>query len=104
MRQLGVDNDFIGWIQSFLMDKKVEIVIDGHINPENRVEIGIPQGLPVSPILFLIYISRVFDVVKKESPETTSLSFMDKLRFLANGNLIQEVAASLEKIGEIVIR
>ncbi len=86
MRQLVVDNDSICWIQSFLTDRKVEIVIDGHINLEKKVETGIPQELPVSPILFLIYISGVVDVVKEMSPETISLSFMDDLGFLANGN------------------
>ncbi len=57
----------------------MEIVIDGHINPEKEVETGIPQGSPVSPILFLIYISGVFDAVSAISPETMSVSFMDDL-------------------------
>ena len=42
IRQLGEDNDLIGWTQFFLTDKKVEIVIDGHINSEKIVETGIP--------------------------------------------------------------
>ena len=104
MRQSGVDNDLIGWTPSFVMDREVEIVIDGHISLEKRVEIGIPQGSPVSPIWFLIYISEVFDAVKEELPETISLSFMDGLGFLANRNSFQELAASLEKTGETVIR
>lgn len=33
-----------------------------------------------------------------------SISFMDDLGFLADGNSIREVAASLEKIRETVIR
>lgn len=52
----------------------------------------------MSPILFFIYISGVFDAVKEKSPEIISLSFMDDLGFLANGNSIQEVAASLKKM------
>lgn len=31
---LGIDNDLIGKIQFFLIDKWVELVIDGHINPK----------------------------------------------------------------------
>lgn len=104
MRQLRIDNDLIGWTQSFLTDRRVEIVIDGHINPEKVVETGIPQGSPVSPILFLIYISGVFEAVKEKVPEIISLSFMDDLGFLASGNSIQEVASSLEKTGETVLR
>ena len=65
MRQLGVNKDLIGWTQSVLTDGKVGIVIDGHINSGKTVETGIPQESPVSPILFLIYISGVFDAIKK---------------------------------------
>lgn len=68
------------------------------------METGIPQGSPVSPILFLIYISEVFEAVKKNVPEITSLLFMDNLGFLASGNFIQEIATTLEKMGKIVIK
>ena len=85
---MGVDNDLIGWTQSFLTDRKVEIVIDGYINPEKRVETGIPQESPVSPILFLIYISRVFDAIKEELPKTIALYFIDDLGFLAKRNSV----------------
>lgn len=54
MRQLGVDNELIDWTQSFLTDRKVEIFIDGHVNAEKDVKTRIPQGSPISPILFLI--------------------------------------------------
>ncbi len=81
MRQLGIDNDLIGWTQFFLIDKKVEIFIDGHINQEKWLKIGIPQGSPISSILFLIYIGRVFKAVKENVPEIMLLSFMDDLGF-----------------------
>lgn len=103
MKELGIDNDLIGWTQSFLTERRVELVIDGHINPEKERETGIPQGSPVSPILFLIYISGVFDTVTTTSPDTVSLSFMDDLGFLASGESVQEVATSLEKIGDAVV-
>lgn len=61
------------------------------------METDIYQGSPISPILFLIYINRVFDTVKEKPSETISISFMDDLGFLADGNSIGEVVASLEK-------
>lgn len=57
----------------------IQLVIDGHENKEREIETGIPQGSPVSPILFLIYISGVFDKLTEISPPVTSLSFVDDL-------------------------
>ena len=68
MSDLGIDDDLIGWTQSFLTDRWVELVIDGHINPKCKVETGILQRSPISPILFLIYISRVFLEIESRLP------------------------------------
>ena len=57
MTELRVDGDLVTWTGSFLTNRKVQLVIDGHDNKEREIETGIPQGSPVSPILFLIYIS-----------------------------------------------
>ena len=66
MTDLGLDGDLVGWTQSFIVDKKVELIIDGHINLEMAVNTGIPQDSPVFPILFLIYINGVFEEIKKK--------------------------------------
>ena len=78
-------------------------MIDGHNNPEKDVETGIPQGSPVSPILFLIYISGVFEQVEKELPEIVSLSFVDDLGFIASGTSVKEIAKALEKVGNLIV-
>ena len=78
-------------------------MIDGHNNPENDVETGIPQGSPVFPILFLIYISGVFEQVEKELPELVSLSFVDDLGFIASRTSVKEIAKALGKFGKLVV-
>ena len=42
MADLGIDNDLIGWTQSFLINRWVELVIDGYTNPKQKVETEIP--------------------------------------------------------------
>lgn len=61
MLELEIDGDLIRWTKSFLINQKLQLIINDHNNPENDVKIGIPQRLPVSSLLFLIYISRVFE-------------------------------------------
>ncbi len=91
MIELGVDGDLVTWTGSFLTDRKIQLVIDGHDNPEREIETGIPQGSPVSPILFLIYISGVFNKVSETSPLVTSFSFVDDLGFITSGSSVKEI-------------
>ena len=103
MADLGVDDDFIGWTQSFSTDRWVELVIDGYVNPKHKVETGIPQGSPVLLVLFLIYISGVFLEIESRLPQVTCLSFMDDLGFLAAGNSVIEIKKILEKAGKLTL-
>ena len=64
MADLGIDDDLIEWTKSFLTDRWVELVIDGYVNAKHKVKTGIPQRSPVSPILFVVYISGVFSRIE----------------------------------------
>lgn len=64
----------------------------------------IPQGSPVSPILFMIYTSDIFDKISETSPQVISLSFIDDLRFIAFGSSIKEVIRSFEKVVKELIK
>ena len=54
----GVEDGLIGWTQSFLTDRWVELVIDGCIS-KHKVKTGIPQGSPVSAIVILLKSSKL---------------------------------------------
>ncbi len=103
MLELGIDGDLLTWTDSFLTDRKVQLVIDCHDNQAREIETGIPQGSPVSPILFLIYINGHFNKISKTSPLVTSLFFIDDLGFIASGSSVQEIVRILEKLAKEVI-
>ena len=79
-------------------------MIDGHDNKERDIETEIPQGSPLSPILFLIYISGVFNKLSETSPSVTSLSFVDDLGFIASGSSVKGIVKVLEKVAKEVIK
>ncbi len=103
MIELGIDGDLVTWTGSFLTNRKVQLVIDRHDNKKRDIETGIPQGSPVSPILFLIYISGVFNKVSEKSPLVTSLSFIDDLGFIASGSSVKELVKTLEDVAKAVL-
>ena len=66
-------------------------MINDHYNSKNNVKTGICQGLSVLSILFLIYISNVFEQVEKKLSEIVSLLFIDDLGFIASKTLVKEI-------------
>ena len=78
MMELQLDPCLIRWRESFLSDRRVSMVIDGEPMIEYRVTMGMPQGSPVTPILFAIYLSGVFKEVEESVGEgIIGLSYAD---------------------------
>ena len=50
----------ISWIKSFLEDRILKLVFNGQIKGFSLINTGIPQGSPISPILFLIYTRNLY--------------------------------------------
>ena len=100
--ELVIDGDFVTWTSSFLTKQKVQLIINRRENKEKEIETRIPQSSLVLPILFLIYISKVFDKVTEASLSVISLSFIDNLRFIASGISVKDAVKTLEKVAKTV--
>ncbi|KAJ5710399.1 hypothetical protein N7488_004555 [Penicillium malachiteum] len=54
MRKLGLGH-FVPWTASFLADRRTRIKLPGYVSDIFVTSTGIPQGSPISPILFLLF-------------------------------------------------
>lgn len=59
--------------------------------------------MPVSPILFIIYLSSVFDMIERRVVGVQSLSFADDIGLLVSGHLVKEVCGNLQKAAKVAI-
>jgi retron-type reverse transcriptase len=96
--ELKIPGDIIRWINSFFTDRKVQLVIDGYTCSSKKVEAGLPQGSPISPILFAIYINGFFDHIE-EKISITTLSFTDNIGIIAVKSSIRDTTKTLEAAG-----
>jgi hypothetical protein len=72
------------------------MVIEGNAMERHPVEAGVPQGSPVSPILFAIYTSGLIKWVE-EYVSAKGLSFVDDLGWVATGSNVNQVVTILER-------
>jgi len=89
-----MDGDFIRWTGSFLSERAVVMIIEGNAMEKHPVEAGVPQGSPVSPILFAIYTSGMIKWVA-ECASAKGLCFMDDLGWVPTGSDANQVVMIL---------
>ncbi len=66
--------EYVKWTASFLKDREAAVCIDGIRGEMKKVENGIPQGSPISPILAAFYTAELLDDFNKRAnnPITTT--------------------------------
>ena len=72
-----------------MSNRQIQLAFDGEKYRKVQIKTGIPQGSPVSPILFLIYISFLF---KNEADNIyiKFLSYLDDIAIITSGESAQE--------------
>ena len=73
LRAKGVNPYLVSWTKSFLSGRTCRLLYKGYPRVFAPVSLGSPQGSPVSPLLFVIYVSRLHS----EIPHGLSLSYVD---------------------------
>ena len=83
MRFKGMDRDHIQWTASFLTDQTDDMVIAGNVMERRPVDAGLPQGSPLSPIVFEICTSGLMQWVAKRVSGFEGQTLVDDVRWLA---------------------
>jgi hypothetical protein len=71
--------------------------MDGRTGEMMDVETGVPQGSPTSPILFAIYIASLDKKAETDAPEVTTLSFVDDVAWVVDGNDVNQCTTYLRR-------
>ncbi len=71
----------LGWIRSYLSERTARLRFDDAEAPPKSLCAGVPQGSPLSPILFLLYITTLYSAL--EATELRVVGFSDDTNLLA---------------------
>ena len=63
---LGRRGPALQWFRSYLRGRSQQVTINGAISKKFGLECGVPQGPCLGPLLFAIYASKLFSVIKSQ--------------------------------------
>lgn len=69
----------IRWVASFLTNRKAAIRLDGYTGIQEKIQIGVPQGSPAAPILFMLFIAPLFNLFlgDRKEPGIATRGYVD---------------------------
>ena len=93
-RALGFPREMVKWLQSFLTNRHVALRFNNFTSEQYDLQVGTPQGSPISPVLSIIFASPILHLAR--SWTNTGLSmYVDDGNLFACGTDFPEVTLRL---------
>jgi hypothetical protein len=91
---------FIRWVSFFISERSMQLRFNGQTQELQQVKIGIPQGSPISPMLFLIYIRDIC----RARLDTFTFSYIDDICIRASATSIPKLRQILERTAKAILQ
>jgi hypothetical protein len=83
LKSNGIDGSLLNWLEDYLSDRKIRVVINGQCAPWADTNAGVPQGSILGPLLFLVFINDVVDDISSDinlfADDTSLLKIIEQL-------------------------
>ena len=97
LRKRKIKPEIVGLIASFSSDRTTTMKTNEYILEDLKIQCGIPQGSPLSPILFLFYNADLLNICSSINPKLSASAFIDDTSLLAIGSSTEESCLNLAK-------
>jgi ribonuclease HI len=95
LRKRGIHPQLVGWLSSYLTGRKSTLKLSDGIGEEFTVDTGIPQGSPLSPILYLFYNADMLEIDGTTVSYTVKGGYIDDVGILVSG---EDTTETIEKL------
>jgi len=102
LRKRRIPVEIAKWINSFLQGRTTQLVFNGSTSPSKPTAAGVPQGSPLSPLLYIYYNADLLDISEPQDANTssTAIGFIDDIVFGVEGETDTANARTLESMLE----
>lgn len=97
LRKRRVGEMLVQWIASFLTDRTTILKTGEYTTEQLHITSGIPQGSPLSAILYLFYNADLLENINSQ-PHACSLGYVDDIGILVTADTIEENCENLSLI------
>ncbi|EAQ89408.1 hypothetical protein CHGG_06027 [Chaetomium globosum CBS 148.51] len=104
LREMGYPRWLVLWTKDWLTGRESTLLFDGKTAAPTAIRAGVPQGSPLSPVLFILYISSLYKQLKDEHPHLAIEGFADDTNLLVFGRNPEANVRQLEAAWGTCIR
>lgn len=98
MQAQGWPKSVLRWTSSFLEGRKVQVRFQGGVTSPKELMCGVPQGSPISPLLFLLYMAEPM----RSGNALSRFRYADDFGILGFGRTATESAAAAQREAESI--
>ena len=94
LKNIGITDTEFDWFCSYLYNRKQVVYFNNELSPEINLNIGIPQGTVLGPILFLIYMNELTSIL----PKNSCVMYADDITIYSSATTLTSSAFNLQNI------
>ncbi len=96
LRGKKIDIKVVDWVASFLTDRHTIVKTNKHTTPKLSINLGLPQGSPLSSILYLFYNGDLLDDFARKGVDAQG--YIDDITIIAMGKSVKSNSQKLAKV------
>ena len=95
-RDFGISGQVHSWFESYLRDRIQSISINGGTSTTFQMKYGVPQGSCLGPLLFVIYATKLFEIIERHLPAVHTYADDTQLYISFNADSSAEQSTAVE--------